>query len=54
MLDDKDPMKEMEALCGPESGDWAVMQTTVLGGHKVYAIAHRRGGAVRVRNNIRN
>ena len=42
------PMKELEALCGPESGDWAVMETTVLGGHKVYAIAHRRGGAVRL------
>ena len=41
-------MKELEALCGPESGDWAVMETTVLGGHKVYAIAHRRGGAVRL------
>ena len=42
------PVAALEELCGPESGDWAVMETTVLGGHKVYAIAHRRGGAVRL------
>ena len=41
------PVKELEAACGPASGDWAVMETTVLGDHKLYAIAHRRGGAVR-------
>ena len=41
------PKNEIEALCGPNSGDWAVMETTVLGGHSLYAIAHRRGGAVR-------
>ena len=27
------PMKELDAACGPKSGDWAVMETTVLGDH---------------------
>ena len=40
------PVKELEASCGLESGDWSVMSTTVVG-KPMYAVAHRRGGAVR-------
>ena len=39
-------LKELEAHCGTESGDWSVMSTAIAGGHKLYAVAHRRGGAV--------
>ena len=40
------PAKELIELVGPNSGDWSVMTTTVAGGHKIYALAHRRGGTV--------
>ena len=40
------PTEEIMAFVGPNSGDWAVMTTKVAGDHKIYAIAHRRGGAV--------
>ena len=40
------PTKELTELVGPNPGDWAVMTTKVAGGHKVYAIGHRRGGSV--------
>ena len=36
------PAKEITELVGPNSGDWAVMTTTVAGDHKIYALAHRR------------
>lgn len=37
---------QLEQHCGPESGDWSVMSTTLAGGHAAYGIAHRRGGVV--------
>ena len=40
------PAKEITELVGPNSGDWAVMTTTVAGDHKIYALAHRCRGAV--------
>ena len=40
------PLAELEVHVGPDSGDWAVMSTTVVG-KVLYAVAHRRGGAVR-------
>ena len=42
------PLKELELYCGPVSGDWATMTTRLLGEHKVFAVAHRRGQAVRI------
>jgi hypothetical protein len=30
-------LKELEAHCGTESGDWATMSITIAGGHKLYA-----------------
>ena len=40
------PIKELIEAVGPNSGDWAVFTTIVAGGHKVFAIGHRRGGTV--------
>ena len=40
------PSKELIDLVGPDSGNWAVMSTVVAGGHKIFAIGHRRGGTV--------
>ena len=40
------PIKELIEAVGPNSGDWAVMTTIVAGGHKVFALGHRRGGTV--------
>ena len=40
------PTAELMARVGPNSGDWAVMTTTVAGGHKIFAVGHRRGGTV--------
>ena len=40
------PLKELELYCGPASGDWATMSTTLDDGSPAYAVAHRRGKAV--------
>lgn len=40
------PKAELEAHCGPEQGDWAVMSSVLQDGNPVYGIAHRRGMAV--------
>jgi hypothetical protein len=41
------PLKELEAYCGIESGDWAVMTSNIGSGNwPVFAVAHRRGGAI--------
>lgn len=40
------PIKELIEAVGPNSGDWAVFTTVVAGGHKVFAVGHRRGGTV--------
>ena len=40
------PTTELINRVGPSSGDWEVMTSTVAGGHKIYAIGHRRGGTV--------
>ena len=40
------PIKELIDAVGPNSGDWAVFTTIVAGGHKVFAVGHRRGGTV--------
>eukprot|EP00966_Prymnesium_polylepis_P030189 701586-Prymnesium_polylepis.1 len=42
-MTDRFPQKELEQSCGPESGDWSVMSTQMAGGHKLYAVCHRRG-----------
>ena len=40
------PTEELISRVGPNSGDWAVMTTTVAGGHNIFAVGHRRGGTV--------
>ena len=40
------PQAELEAHCGPDSGDWNVMTSTLSNGKRVYGIAHRRGMSV--------
>ena len=40
------PIKKVQELCGPNAGDWCVLQTVLEDGFKIYAIGHRRGGEV--------
>ena len=41
------PVEQLEAHCGLESGDWAVMTSKFGSGDwPVYGVAHRRGGAI--------
>ena len=45
-ITDRFPADELKAMVGPESGDWAVISSTMANGKLIYGLGHRRGPAV--------